>query len=619
MPLGKLKGGKYDYLDIWISYQSGVPCYSVALGEELHFWGGIKMLVNKLMIAGALAVAVSACTPHNIYRNDAETYGKVSPKCVFEPANITRDETGKSSSDKDKNQCALEHHTFRYNFKDFSGKEDPNIQGSYYLSFVELDDQGWLWDRRQMESLLRFLNEKSNEKIEVNKELRKQEFLIFTFAHGWQHSSRGCDSNVICFKRLLERFAAMESASTRSANDRRAKEAKDEGKDKYDKVVDRIVIGVYTGWRGRSVEVPLIDNATFWDRKSTAKGVGLGGMTELLSKLNDFRDFRNSDREPLKTQLIIIGHSFGGMVVYSALAHSLVERAGAMTGVGEDEDNQKFKFDVAKSFGDLVVLVNPAFEGSLYEPIFDAATHRCYAGEQRPVMVIATSKADAATKVAFPAGQFFDTAFETLRDDKLQGAQREAMLNTIGHNDRYTTHHLSLRNPKPKKEDGDDVALIENKGDCTCKFLDPLKEYNIALNDPDGIIEGTFLKETAEAATKREEGKNGKLKLAAEYTIGKNLDQDSVTYGDDLILEKSKKSKFAHNYPYFVVSTSAQIMEGHNEIYDENFIDFMRRFYVKHVKYRVNFPKQCFISKEGKKGGICDFDDELCGVSLDGA
>ena len=62
------------------------------------------------------------------------------------------------------------------------------------------------------------------------------------------------------------------------------------------------------------------------------------------------RHYRNHRRKhggsPL---LVIVGHSFGGLVVYSALEQSLIEAAS----VAADH--------VVPSFADLVLLVNPAF------------------------------------------------------------------------------------------------------------------------------------------------------------------------------------------------------------------------------------------------------------------
>ena len=137
--------------------------------------------------------------------------------------------------------------------------------------------------------------------------------------------------------------------------------------------------------------------------------------------------------------------------MYSALAHPIMERAA--------EREQLFDVPMAgnrraspagrccatrrpRSFGDLVVLVNPAFEGT-------AATSRCSTSpptaairpEQRPVMLTVTSQGDDATGIAFPLGRWVNTRFEHAASD----AQRASIRQTVGHNDRYQTHELRRR------------------------------------------------------------------------------------------------------------------------------------------------------------------------------
>lgn len=110
---------------------------------------------------------------------------------------------------------------------------------------------------------------------------------------------------------------------------------------------------------------------------------------------------------------------------------------------------------------DLVVLLNPAFEATRFEPLFQAAKDRLpvsgprwdYVAQQRPIFVAITSEADSATRVAFPIGRFVNSTVQhegwTDQDDpsNQQYAQRlEKVANnhTIGHMERYRTHRLTL-------------------------------------------------------------------------------------------------------------------------------------------------------------------------------
>ena len=58
-------------------------------------------------------------------------------------------------------------------------------------------------------------------------------------------------------------------------------------------------------------------------------------------------------------------------------------------------------------FGNLVVLINPAFEATLYSALNDMVAGRGYLCSQRPVFAVLTSETDQATRVAFPIGRFF--------------------------------------------------------------------------------------------------------------------------------------------------------------------------------------------------------------------
>ena len=99
------------------------------------------------------------------------------------------------------------------------------------------------------------------------------------------------------------------------------------------------VIGVYVGWRGDSLSTPrkgplkfasLAKNLTYWNRKSVAQEVGKGGVTELLLSLKRLAycgttklDARCPGK-PEDTAYLIIGHSFGGAIVLSAMNEVLL-------------------------------------------------------------------------------------------------------------------------------------------------------------------------------------------------------------------------------------------------------------------------------------------------------
>jgi hypothetical protein len=309
----------------------------------------------------------------------------------------------------------------------------------YLLGFVELDDQGQLFDREQMRAVVGWLN----------REAADNDLLLVVFVHGWKHSAAPGDDNILAFRQSLAQLSALESAIYEGSG-----------------VTPRKVAGVYLGWRGGSVTAPLVKELSFWNRKKTAHKVGHGGVTEVLSRLDLLRRTKDAivredyfsrlaaagrpvDRSSVpprsRTRLVVVGHSFGGAVVYSALSQTLMGRFVRTVGPDGQVSNPE-------GFGDLVVLVNPAFEALRFSPLSDMAAERAtYFPSQLPVMAILTSEADDATGIAFPVGRWFATTFENERDVERFNAttgepeiisQRQANRTAVGHFDPYITHRL---------------------------------------------------------------------------------------------------------------------------------------------------------------------------------
>jgi hypothetical protein len=312
---------------------------------------------------------------------------------------------------------------------------DTDTDGRYVLAHVEFDDQGWFHDARQRQALFEALH---------GLKARKKAMLIVTYTHGWKHNADVNDTNLRDFRKLLEELAVVERK--RRPND------------------TRVVVGVYIGWRGASVSVPVVDNLTFWTRKAAAERVGRRSVKQLFLELNQFRTIANDWDVPDQiarddeTQLIFVGHSFGGLITYHALYSEILERGLQVDKFG--------RYRPAKSVGDFVLLVNPAFEGSEYEPIWQAAQSRgCFPPSQKPVLAIITSSADAATRVAFPIGRLYTY----LQSASLPG-ERETVMHTVGHLDRYRTHRL-IDAPAGETGTAPDVAAQPNVEPVT-KILD---------------------------------------------------------------------------------------------------------------------------------------------------
>ncbi|MEO8035720.1 MAG: hypothetical protein ABI837_14890, partial [Acidobacteriota bacterium] len=163
----------------------------------------------------------------------------------------------------------------------------PESGAGFALGVVEFDDQGKVWNRDDADRILEV----------ARREAEKGGATIVVFIHGWHHSARAGDANLVDFRKaLLKLKTEMDAPIYRSARGRLVGHE------------DATLIGVYIGWRGRSLP-GFLDYLTFWDRKPAAERVGRGDVVELLSTLD--RIWIDSNQRDLYTGLITIGHSFG--------------------------------------------------------------------------------------------------------------------------------------------------------------------------------------------------------------------------------------------------------------------------------------------------------------------
>ena len=546
-----------------------------------------KVMNNyRLLIILLVSILLSACAQFTPYRTAIPNLKSADfqPfKCAVDQGVADRKQSGEKEKDKlglcemrksaghESRKCTdpesrnyVECQAIQHRFYETEDEQ----KGDYYLSFVEFDDQGWFADRDQMKALFALLQDLEKKDKETGGHT-----LIQVYAHGWKHNASACDNNVLCFSRLLERtdLAEKNKEVMRFMLEKAPSDLDEMGQfvhwmkkqsefqnmspemlqKKLSTIKPRTVVGVYLGWRGLPFDTAL-NNLSFWSRKDAAARVGSGGVLELLTRLKEYRDNRQNGETDPKTQLVITGHSFGGLVIYEALSHALMERAAKTTNASGTT-----QYEVAKSFGDFVMLVNPAFEGSLYEPLFNIATNRCYderkqddkrgqRRKQKPAMMIVTSRADKATGFAFPFGRALDTLFQ----HKGSAEQGDSMRETIGHNERYKTHDLKLVGGKNTLDD----KYVE-KSACDCPHLRPTSE------------------------------------LTLDEMLGDHFDATlNKSYGNGLFLKPVSSPKYTSNYPYLVVTTEANVIADHNAIYNGKFTLFAQQFFQKHIALEQPLP-----------------------------
>jgi hypothetical protein len=342
--------------------------------------------------------------------------------------------------------------------KYYSGQKPPSEkirvseERNYRISFVEFDERGDFWDRRQLAKAARYIGDSSNNKP----------VLLVTYIHGWHHNAKDRPSatknpgDVQTFRCLLSELAVSESTKNFAVH------------------------GVYLGWRGRLIEGPL-DYLTFLDRKGAATRVAGTPVTETIFEL-----IRQARKHP-ESKCVVIGHSFGGLLLEKAMAQAMTGRI-----IGNPKPHSQEPFTAP---ADLILLVNSAAE-SLYAKemtdMFSRIGYRDVKDQNRPLLVSITSEGDTATGGWFPIGTFFPNLFAHRKyhwGNRHDSASDETDQNiyltrTPGHNRILFTHWVDDKTgPPPTALSDEAVARMPIKIDqCDCatkEARNPAFEHNL--------------------------------------------------------------------------------------------------------------------------------------------
>ena len=346
------------------------------------------------------------------------------------------------------------------------------------LAFAEFSDRGNAFSDRFIGDVLERIQQRAD----------SDGVVLVTFIHGWKHNAEESDPNLVDFKRALGAVQGILEADFGGTA-----------------LGQRRLVGLYIGWRGASLDVPILNNSTFWDRKAVAEEVGKGGVTRLLLELDQIT------RADDKNVMVVIGHSFGGAIVVSALNDVLTERTVQRTR----------RRGYARTIGDGVLVLNPAIEANQSLSFVEAAIQADYRPEQYPLFVSLSTDADLATHYAFPGGQTLGLLLTWQQEDlkrsyyydRLEPDQEKALreehldTTTVGNFAPFLTHRLTARS------DGDGTVF----------------EVKTCDSDPQGCVP------------------RGLTTLGGQPAI-RNLPK---------------------HYPLYFYKTDATVMEGHNDIFNQ--------------------------------------------------
>ena len=221
--------------------------------------------------------------------------------------------------------------------------------------------------------------------------------LTILYVHGWKHDASPDDEDLIDFTKLVKTL-----------------QRRHEGQ--------KQVLGVYLSWNA-SNGLGFLDHLSFWSKKRVADRISQSAVvTKIISSIGAMRKVDNERLD----QFIIIGHSFGARIVFSATSQELVaatSRAHPGAPYGD--------FRIIPASADAIILLNPAFEASLYTALegFCRTTEQ-FLEDQPPLLISVSTENDWPTKKLFPLGQWLGM-FRT-----------EMEMTTLGNFENYRTHSL---------------------------------------------------------------------------------------------------------------------------------------------------------------------------------
>lgn len=409
------------------------------------------------------------------------------------------------------------------------GERIVESYNEFDLGFVEFDDQGKLWNREQQLGAL--------DNLADDPQAKQRGAVILVFVHGWQENADVANATVACFRQMLHTWS------------------QDEGAD------GRRIIGVYVGWRGRSQQLPILDMLTFWPRKKAAHKIGRGDMDELFVHLDDLKrrlTVGGATAGRSATRLVVIGHSFGGAIVYSALDNILKKNTLASVLPFERHETNQVSLITAGS-ADLVVLLNPAFETLLYSGLAHA-TMGCtnFAPEQTTLLMTIGAENDSATGTDFPLGQFFPSLLQNFKP----GSDERAMNCTaLGH---YTPYF--------------DCQLSSNAGTNASPDTASVKSRKAARHRHYGKSEKAHVRSVVASTN-------------ANYGICAML-RDAFPDSQWNLMPLQRQAGPSDppvNSPFLVITATPDIVDNHTGIWGDALGDFIRNFIEAHDARKSQF------------------------------
>jgi hypothetical protein len=270
----------------------------------------------------------------------------------------------------------------------------------FKLGMIEFDDMGEAWEKCTSLSdpnncqLTRTLALIQSEKQ------RAGSVVVVVFIHGWKNNAspdNEAKKNLHDFKIFMEGLATREqsvSAQKIAAGTPATQPA---------------YVGVYMAWRGQAVKNDIF--FTFWNRRDAAQRVGSSDFAEAL-----YRVMGATKENSPNSRIVVVGHSFGGRVLETALTNTFVSLL-----IPQVDSNGQPKPPAIPSPADLIMYVNPATDSFRTKQMIELMKRTNFSivrGDETyhgPLFLSVTSTGDTATGTAFPLGQGFSATQKSFR------------------------------------------------------------------------------------------------------------------------------------------------------------------------------------------------------------
>lgn len=241
------------------------------------------------------------------------------------------------------------------------------------LAFLEFDDMGESWDRRQLPEAIAMIERATS---------LPRPPVVAVFIHGWKNNARNEEGrrngNVIGFEGILEYL-------------------------RQSVYPDSPIVGLYIGWRGDLIPSywPVRRQLSYFNRENAAIRVPGPSLTNALVSVATTAHQRNPG-----SYVLMIGHSFGALVLERALSQAMADyalRASAGSGTTTTPDG---------GWADLVTYVNSAAAANEGKQMLDLLKNRSVfltrdnTGREypQPLFLSVSSLGDMATRFALPIG-----------------------------------------------------------------------------------------------------------------------------------------------------------------------------------------------------------------------